>query len=66
MPIGTGRTLHSQQVHYFRKRVNFNDAGIASQRQTLLLKQATREIVHIKLQWLQSLQAQQYLYFAGL
>lgn len=30
MPIGTSRILHTQQVHYFRKRVNFNDAGIAT------------------------------------
>ncbi len=30
MPIGTGRILHSQQSHYFRKRVNYNDAGIAA------------------------------------
>jgi len=30
MPIGTARLLHTQQVHYFRKRVNFNDAAIAA------------------------------------
>ena len=30
MPIGTGRILHHQQFHYFRKRVNFNDAGIGA------------------------------------
>ena len=30
MPIGTARILHHQQVHYFRKRVNYNDAGIAA------------------------------------
>lgn len=30
MPVGTARLLHTQQAHYFRKRVNFNDAGIAS------------------------------------
>lgn len=30
MPIGTARLLHTQQVHYFRKRVNYNDAGIAA------------------------------------
>lgn len=30
MPIGTGRQLHTQQIHYFRKRVNFNDAAIAT------------------------------------
>lgn len=30
MPIGTARILHTQQVHYFRKRVNYNDAGIAA------------------------------------
>jgi hypothetical protein len=28
--IGTGRLLHTQQVHFFRKRVNFNDVGIAA------------------------------------
>lgn len=26
---GVARLLHTQQVHYFRKRVNYNDAGIA-------------------------------------
>jgi hypothetical protein len=30
MPIGTSRLLHTQQTHYFRKRVNYNDAGIAA------------------------------------
>lgn len=30
MPIGTARLLHTQQAHYFRKRVNYNDAGIAA------------------------------------
>jgi hypothetical protein len=30
MPIGSGRILHTQQVHYFRKRVNWNDSGIAA------------------------------------
>ena len=30
MPIGTARILHHQQVHYFRKRVNYNDTGIAA------------------------------------
>lgn len=30
MPIGTARVLHTQQVHYFRKRVNYNDPGIAA------------------------------------
>lgn len=30
MPIGTGRILHMQQTHYFRKRVNYNDPGIAA------------------------------------
>lgn len=30
MPVGTARLLHSQQVHYFRKRVNYNDAGIGA------------------------------------
>jgi hypothetical protein len=29
MPIGNARLLHTQQVHYFRKRVNYNDAGIS-------------------------------------
>lgn len=28
MPVGSGRLLHTQQVHYFRKRVNWNDAAI--------------------------------------
>lgn len=27
---GPARELHTQQIHYLRKRVNFNDAGIAS------------------------------------
>lgn len=26
---GIARLLHSQQVHYYRKRVNYNDAGIS-------------------------------------
>jgi hypothetical protein len=30
MPIGTARLLHTQQVHFFRKRVNYNDNGIAA------------------------------------
>jgi hypothetical protein len=30
MPIGTARLLHTQQIHFFRKRVNYNDAGIAA------------------------------------
>lgn len=30
MPIGTARVLHMQQTHFFRKRVNYNDAGIAA------------------------------------
>lgn len=30
MPIGTARLLHTQQQHYFRKRVNYNDTGIAA------------------------------------
>lgn len=30
MPIGTARLLHEQQVHFFRKRVNYNDNGIAA------------------------------------
>lgn len=29
MPLNTSRAYHTQQVHYFRKRVRFNDAGIA-------------------------------------
>lgn len=28
--MGIARQLHSQQVHYFRKRVNYNDAGIGT------------------------------------
>lgn len=27
---GVARQLHTQLVHYFRKRVNYNDAGIAA------------------------------------
>lgn len=27
---GTARQSHEQQVHYLRKRVNFNDAGVAT------------------------------------
>lgn len=27
---GVARVLHTQQSHYLRKRVNFNDAGIAT------------------------------------
>lgn len=27
---GSPRVLHTQQVHYFRKRVNFNDANVAN------------------------------------
>ena len=27
---GTARQLHMQQTHYLRKRVNFNDAGVAT------------------------------------
>lgn len=27
---GIARQLHTQQVHYFRKRVNYNDVGIAA------------------------------------
>ena len=27
--MGIARQLHTQQVHYFRKRVNYNDAGIS-------------------------------------
>lgn len=30
MPTGTARLLHTQQVHYFRKRVNYNDPGISA------------------------------------
>lgn len=30
MPIGTARLLHMQQTHFFRKRVNYNDPGIAA------------------------------------
>lgn len=30
MAIGTARLLHTQQIHFFRKRVNYNDAGIAA------------------------------------
>ena len=30
MAIGTARLLHTQQVHFFRKRVNYNDAGIGA------------------------------------
>ena len=30
MPLANARLLHSQQTHYFRKRVNYNDAGIAA------------------------------------
>lgn len=30
MPANNARQLHTQQVHYFRKRVNWNDAGIAT------------------------------------
>lgn len=30
MPVGLARLLHSQQTHYFRKRVNYNDAGIGA------------------------------------
>lgn len=30
MPIGTARLLHTQQIHFFRKRVNYNDPGIAA------------------------------------
>ena len=27
---GIARQLHTQQIHYFRKRVNWNDAGIGT------------------------------------
>jgi len=30
MPIGTARLLHTQQAHYFRKRINYNDVNIAN------------------------------------
>lgn len=30
MPVGTARQTHMQVVHYFRKRVNFGDVGIAA------------------------------------
>lgn len=30
MPLNTSRQLHMQLVHYFRKRVNYNDAGISA------------------------------------
>lgn len=30
MPIGNARQTQFQQVHYFRKRVNFNDNAIAA------------------------------------
>lgn len=30
MPVGTSRLLHTQQVHYFRKRVNYNDNSIGA------------------------------------
>jgi hypothetical protein len=30
MPVGTGRRFHTQQVHFLRKTVNYNDAGIAT------------------------------------
>jgi hypothetical protein len=30
MPIGSGRQTQFQQVHYFRKRVNYNDSAIAA------------------------------------
>ena len=30
MPLGTGRKTHMQVVHYLRKTVNWNDAGIAA------------------------------------
>lgn len=28
--MGIARQLHTQQIHYFRKRVNYNDAGIGA------------------------------------
>lgn len=30
MPVGTARIHHFQLVHFFRKRVNYNDAGISA------------------------------------
>lgn len=30
MPIGTARLLHMQMIHFFRKRVNYNDTGIGA------------------------------------
>lgn len=27
--VGIPRVIHTQQVHYYRQRVNFNDAGIS-------------------------------------
>ena len=30
MPVGNARLLHTQQTHYFRKRVNYDDTGIGS------------------------------------
>lgn len=30
MPVNLARQYHTQQVHFFRKRVNWNDAGIAA------------------------------------
>lgn len=28
--MGIARQIHTQQIHYFRKRVNYNDAGIGT------------------------------------
>ncbi len=30
MPANNARQFHTQQVHYLRRRVNFNDAGIGT------------------------------------
>lgn len=30
MPVNQSRQFHEQQIHYFRKRVNWNDAVIAT------------------------------------
>lgn len=30
MPIGTARIHHYQMSHFFRKRVNYNDVGVAA------------------------------------
>lgn len=30
MPLGNARVLHTQLTHFYRKRVNYNDAGISA------------------------------------